>query len=51
MTDPVYWQWRRSAILAWPDEVLNYEPAVTAPGTEKRALFAGPAIPFVEGKS
>ena len=39
------WQWRRAG-EPWPEKMLNFEPALTAPDTEKRALYAGPTVAY-----
>lgn len=43
--DVIGWQWRRVG-QQWPEKLLLIEPALTAPDTEKRALYAGPAIAY-----
>jgi hypothetical protein len=42
------WQWRRTG-QPWPEKMLSIEPALTAPETEKRAIYAGPVIPYGVG--
>lgn len=42
------WQWRRAG-EPWPEKLLNYEPALTAPDTEKRAVYAGPVVAYGVG--
>jgi hypothetical protein len=39
------WQWRRAG-QPWPEKMLSIEPALTAPDTEKRAIYAGPTVAY-----
>lgn len=49
--EPVYWQWRRTCDAWTTAFTFPTEPAVTAPGTEKRPLYAGPVVGYKEGQA